>query len=118
MRHQIHQSNRIYSSSETADSYRGSWLARYYRRKNIVLLLLIVLSPVIVDALRTVATGGISSIIRFASQPVHNAVIPSNNLVPQLSVQFASFRANLLDSTEHYLGGLFGNFIILALGIY
>jgi hypothetical protein len=91
----------------------------YYRRRNIILLLLIVSSPVIVDATRTAvtgSTGGISSIIQFASKPTHP--VPSNHLVPQLSFQFSSFRANMLDSTEHYLGGLFGNFIILTLGLY
>ncbi len=91
----------------------------YYQRKNIILLLLIVSSPVIVDAMRTAITGsngGISGIVKFASPPTQP--VPSGELVPRLSFQFASFRANLLDSTEHYFGGLFGNFIILALGIY
>jgi hypothetical protein len=91
----------------------------YYRRKNIILLLLVVSSPVIVDAGRTLvtgSTGGISSSIQFAFEAKPH---PAYLLVPQLNLkQFTSFRDNLLDSTEHYLGGLFGNFIILALGLY
>ncbi|MDQ6864685.1 MAG: hypothetical protein M3044_12775 [Thermoproteota archaeon] len=96
----------------------------YYRRKNIILLLLVVSSPGIVDAVRTVVTGsigGISSSIQFASQLTpHTAGTSSGSqFAPQLGLeQLASFRTNLLDSTEHFLGGLFGNFIILALGLY
>jgi hypothetical protein len=96
----------------------------YYSRKSIILLLLVVSSPGIVDAVRTVITGsigGISSSIQFASQltPHTAGTSPGSQFAPQLGLgQFASFRANLLDSTEHYLGGLFGNFIILALGVY
>jgi hypothetical protein len=96
----------------------------YYRRKNIILLLLVVSSPGVVDAVRTVSTGsigGISSSIQFASQLTpHTAGSSSGSqYAPQLGLeQIASFRANLLDTTEHFLGGLFGNFIILALGLY
>jgi len=95
----------------------------YYRRRNIILLLLVVSSPAIVDAVRTGITGsigGISSSIQFASQLPHTAGRSSGSqYAPQLSLEkFASFRANLLDTTEHFLGGLFGNFIILALGMY
>jgi hypothetical protein len=96
----------------------------YYRRKNIILLLLVISSPAAVDVIRTGITGsigGISSSIQFASQltPHTGGIAPSNQFVPQLGLdQFASFGANLMDSTEHFLGGLFGNFIILALGLY
>jgi hypothetical protein len=97
---------------------------KYYRRKNIILLLLIILSPVAIDAIRTAMTGsigGISSSLQFAPQlttrPGGGA--SSSVFAPQSSLaQLASFRSNILDTTEHYLGGLFGNFIILALGIY
>jgi hypothetical protein len=96
----------------------------YYSRRNIILLLLVVSSPAIVDAVRTGITGsigGISSSIQFASQlaPHTAGRSPGSQYAPQLSLEkFASFRANLLDTTEHFLGGLFGNFIILALGLY
>ena len=96
----------------------------YYRRKNIVLLLLVILSPVAVDIIRTSITGsigGVSSSLQYFSQltPGRSGVSSPNLYAPLLSLgQFASFRDNLLDTTQHYLGGLFGNFIILALGFY
>jgi len=96
----------------------------YYRRKNIVLLLLVILSPAAVDVVRTAITGsigGISSSIQFAPQltPNKGGISPSIIYAPQSSLeQLASIRNNLLDTTEHFLGGLFGNFIILALGVY
>ena len=96
----------------------------YYRRKNIILLLLVILSPAAVDIIRTSITGsigGISSSLQYASQltPHTGGISSAAVYAPQLSLeQFASFRGNLLDTTEHFLGGLFGNFIILALGLY
>jgi hypothetical protein len=97
---------------------------KIYPRKNIIVLLLIILSPVAIDAIRTAITGsigGISSSLQFAPQlttrPGGGGT--SSVFAPQSSLaQLASFRSNILDTTEHYLGGLFGNFIILALGIY
>jgi hypothetical protein len=80
----------------------------YYRRKNVILLLLVILSPAVIDIIRTSITGsvgGISFGVQF-SQSV-------------LSLKhFVSFRHNLLDTTQYFLGGLFGNFIIMALGLY
>lgn len=98
---------------------------KYYRRKNIILLFLIILSPVAIDAIRTAITGsigGISSGLQFAPELTTRpggGGTSSSVYAPQSSLgQLASFRSNILDTTEHYLGGLFGNFIILALGIY
>jgi hypothetical protein len=97
---------------------------RYYRRKSVLLLLLVVLSPAIIDAARTAATGavgGISSSLEFAPKLTTNpgGISPGLQFFPQSSLaQLASFRVRLLDTTEHFLGGLFGNFIILALGLY
>ncbi|HET7285172.1 MAG TPA: hypothetical protein VFI70_10845 [Nitrososphaeraceae archaeon] len=96
----------------------------YYRRKNILLLLLVILSPAAVDVARTAITGsigGISSSIQFAPQitPSKGGISPSIIYAPQSGLQqLGSIRNNLLDTTEHFLGGLFGNFIILALGLY
>src|SRR5215469_9535476 len=80
----------------------------YYhvKRKNIILLLLIVSSPVIVYAMKTAITGsngGITAFVTFVSPRPHSSNVPDSN-VPRLSFQFASFPANLVDSTEHYLG--------------
>jgi hypothetical protein len=95
----------------------------HYRKKNIILLLLVISSPAIVDVIRTSLTGsigGISSGIQFAPKLTSPSGGTSNGQFAPLSSlqQLASFRNNLLDSTEHFLGGLFGNFIILALGVY
>jgi len=80
----------------------------YYRRKNVILLLLVILSPAVIDVIRTSITGSIGGIsfgVQF-SQSV-------------LSLKhFISFRHNLLNTTQYFLGGLFGNFIIVALGLY
>jgi hypothetical protein len=80
----------------------------YGSRRNLILLLLVILSPVLIDAIRTSTTGsirGISFAVEFSQSDLGFK-------------QLASFRANLLDTTQHWLGGLFGNFIILALGFY
>jgi hypothetical protein len=80
----------------------------YGSRRNLILLLLVILSPVLIDVIRTSTTGsirGISFAVEFSQSDLGFK-------------QLASFRANLLDTTQHWLGGLFGNFIILALAFY
>jgi len=96
----------------------------YYRRRNIILLLIVIISPAAIDVIRSATTGavgGISSGIQFAPRitPQSGGAQSAFNFFPQSSPsQLLSFRSNILDTTEHFLGGLFGNFIILALGVY
>jgi hypothetical protein len=80
----------------------------YYRRRNIILLLLVVLSSAAIDAIKasiTGSSGGIVGDIHISSEALGYK-------------QFASRWNNLLDSTRTFLGGLFGNFIVLSLGLY
>jgi len=78
-----------------------------YRKKSIVTLLIVVLSSVAIDFARSTLTGfseGIEGNIGL----VHVAG----------TEQVTSLWSNLTDTTQNYAGGLFGNFIIFALGIY
>jgi hypothetical protein len=80
----------------------------HYPRRNVILLLLVVLSPAAIDVIRASITGSIGGIV--ADIHISNLGLGSN--------QFTSRLSNLIDSTRTFLGGLFGNFIILSLGIY
>jgi len=78
-----------------------------YRKKSIVILLMVVLSSVAIDVARSTLTGvsgGIGddiSLVRVAG-----------------TEQVTSVWNNLTDTTQNYAGGLIGNVIIFALGIY
>ena len=80
----------------------------HYNRKQIIILSLVVLLSVAIDVSRTIITnvhGGISEDIVLAST---GAGLP----------QFLMSWSNLTDTMQSYMGGQFGNFIILGLGIY
>jgi hypothetical protein len=79
----------------------------FYPKKNIAVLLLVVLLSVAIDVTRSVLTGvsgGIQS----------DAGLASIAGTGQSSLLWA----NLTDTTQNFAGGLFGNFIIFSLGIY
>jgi hypothetical protein len=81
----------------------------YYHRRNIILLLLVILLSTSIDIIRTYmtgSTGGIEGDIR-----VYNYF----GVGPK---QFFMRWNNIVDTTEHFLGGLLGNSIILGLGLY
>jgi hypothetical protein len=80
----------------------------YYQRGNIILLLLVVLSSVVVDVTRFKLTGSTSGI----EGDIHLSYL---EMGPK---QFFIRWNNIIDTTQHFLGGLFGNFIIIALGLY
>jgi hypothetical protein len=81
----------------------------YYKRKSIFLLFFVIMSSVVIDVARTTMTGsssGIEQDIQIANQRQAGLT------------QFALRWNNLVDTTQHYFGNLFSNFIILVLGIY
>jgi hypothetical protein len=80
----------------------------YYDKKNVILLLLVILSSVIIDVVRMTITHSHSGIERDMS--IANVEVGLK--------QFAQRWGNLVYATHDYLGGLFGNFIILVLGVY
>jgi hypothetical protein len=82
---------------------------RYYNRRSIVLLLLVILSVVFVDIVRMEATG-------YASGLGKN--LENINLGRASVDQFALRWSNLIYTTQVYLGGQFSNFIIYILGLY
>lgn len=82
---------------------------RYYNRRSIVLLLLVILSVVFVDIVRMEATG-------YASGLGKN--LENINLGMASIDQFALRWSNLIYTTQVYLGGQFSNFIIYILGLY
>lgn len=78
------------------------------KRKNAILLLIVLLCTVVIDVVRTntlQASGGIESDLRAAGQFVG----------PE---QFILRWNNLTYAVTTYVGGLFANFIILGLGLY
>jgi hypothetical protein len=80
-----------------------------YPRRYIMLLLLIIFFSVVIDIIRmtlTGAPGGIEGDIQLFN---YLGVGPE---------QFFIRWDNILDTTEHALGGIFGNSIILGLGLY
>jgi hypothetical protein len=81
----------------------------HYRKKGIVLLLLVVLASVIIDVVRMSiigSAGGIEKDIEFAKV---------TGAGPQ---QFALRWINLMRTMYSFVGGLFSNIIILSLGLY
>jgi hypothetical protein len=80
----------------------------YYDKKRVILLLIVILSSVIVDVVRTTITHSHSGIERDMS-------------IAHVEVglkQFTQRWSNLAYAMHDYLGGLFGSFIILILGVY
>ena len=80
----------------------------YYPRKRVILLLLIVLSSVVVDVVRTTATGASGGVERGVQLGLNNVGIE----------KITQSWINLVETTQHKLGSIFGNFIILMLGLY
>jgi hypothetical protein len=81
----------------------------YYSKKNIILLFLVILSSVVIDVARMTITGSVSGI----EQQIKIASLTEVGLK-----QFALRWSNLIDTTQNYHGGQFGNFIILMLVLY
>ena len=78
----------------------------HYNRKNIILILIIVLASVIIDIARSSLTGtsgGISSDLSLASASGAG--------------QLTSLWGNLVNTAQFYAGGQFSNVIIFALGL-
>lgn len=84
---------------------------KYYERRNVIVLLIALLSSVLIDILRTVLTGAYSGISYNISPPFGSIV----QLGPE---QFSTRWSTIIDTTLSYLGSLFGNSIIYALGLY
>jgi hypothetical protein len=82
---------------------------RYYSKKNIILLFLVILSSVVIDVARMTITGSVSGI----EQQIEIASLTEVGLK-----QFALRWSNLIDTTQNYHGGQFSNFIILMLVLY
>ena len=84
---------------------------KYYERRNVLVLLLALSSSVFIDILRTILTGSYSGIGYDISPPF--------GLIVQLGPEHFSTRwTTIMDTTLSYLGSLFGNSIIYALGLY
>lgn len=82
---------------------------RYYNRRGIILLLLVILSLVFIDIVRMEITGSSGGI----EKDIENINLG------RISVdQFALRWSNLIYTTQVYLGGQFSNFIIYILGLY
>ena len=84
---------------------------KYYERKNIIILLIVLSSSVFLDVIRTTMTGGFSGLAYDISPPFGSIV----RLGPE---QFSTRWTTITDTTLSYLGSLFGNPIIYALGLY
>jgi hypothetical protein len=80
-----------------------------YSKRSILLLLLIVLFSFAIDIIRMSLTGSAGGIEGDIQVYNYYAVGPE---------QFFTRWDNILDTTEHALGGILGNSIILGLGIY
>ena len=84
---------------------------KYYERRNVLVLLVALSSSVFIDILRTILTGSYSGIGYDISPPFGSIV----QLGPE---QFSTRWTTIIDTTLSYLGSLFGNSIIYALGLY
>jgi len=84
---------------------------KYYERRTIIILLLVLLSSVFIDMMRTLVTGVYSGLGYDISPPTGSIV----ELGPE---QFSMRWRTLVDSTLSYLGSIFGNVMIYALGLY
>jgi hypothetical protein len=80
----------------------------YYPRKVAILLILVILSSVIVDIIRTTVTGSSGGVERDIQ--ITQARVGVEQLVARWD--------NLLDTTQHFLGSIYSNFILLALALY
>ena len=80
-----------------------------YSRRNIMLLLLIVLSCVVVDLFKTIAIGSAGGFEKDIE------VAQVTGIGPQ---QFTQRFSNLMITLYTYVGGQFSNFIIFGLGLY
>jgi hypothetical protein len=81
----------------------------HYGRRYLILLLLVVLSTVAIDIIRVNLTGSIGAI---------KGDIQVYNYYEVGLKQFFMLWNNIVDTTEHFFGGLFANSIILGLGLY
>jgi hypothetical protein len=81
----------------------------YYRRRYVILLLLSILFSVIIDIIRMSMTGSTGGI---------EADFQIYNYYGLGIKQFFMRWNNIVDTTEHFLGGLLGNSVILGLGLY
>ena len=84
---------------------------KYYQRRNVIVLLIALSFSVFIDILRTILTGAYSGIGYDVSPPFGSIV----QLGPE---QFSTRWSTIIDTTLSYLGSLFGNSIIYALGLY
>jgi hypothetical protein len=80
-----------------------------YSRRNIMLLLLIVLSCVVVDLFKTIAIGSAGGFEKDIEVAQVTGIGPE---------QFAQRFSNLMITLYTYVGGQFSNFIIFGLGLY
>ncbi len=91
--------------------FEGLFLAVMYKmnhfnRKNIILILIVVLCSVAIDVARSSLTGtsGVASDVALANVAGTG--------------QLTSLWGNLVNTTQFYAGGQFSNFIIFALGVF
>ncbi len=84
---------------------------KYYERRSVLVLLIALSSSVFIDVLRTILTGAYSG-IGYDLSP------PSGSIVQLGPEQFSTRWTTIIDTTLSYLGSLFGNSIIYALGLY
>ena len=82
---------------------------RYYPFQSILLLFVPLVATIVIDIVRVSITGSYSGILTDVD------VAARLNIGPE---QFALRWNNLTDAMHIYYGGLFGNFIILGLGLY
>jgi hypothetical protein len=80
-----------------------------YSRRNIMLLLLIVLSCVVVDLFKTIAIGSAGGFEKDIEVAQVTGIGPE---------QFSQRFSNLMITIYTYVGGQFSNFIIFGLGLY
>jgi hypothetical protein len=84
---------------------------RYYDRKNVILLLIVLSLSVVIDVIRT-TMADVYSGIGYNISPPFGAIV---ELGPDL---YALRWSTVLDTTLNYFGSIFGNSIIYALGLY
>jgi hypothetical protein len=84
---------------------------KFYERRNVIIVLIALLSSVFIDILRTFLTGAYSGIGYDISPPFGSIV----QLGPE---QFSTRWSTIIDTTLSYLGSLFGNSIVYALSLY
>jgi hypothetical protein len=84
-------------------------LNRYYSKKGVILVLIIVLSSAIINIGRMTVTGSTNSLQRDVGEIAHKTAGPE---------QFTLRWSNLLRTEYSFVGGQFSNFLILVLGLY